>query len=86
MNKPPFEISGWLNDLRTFSPDSDYLIVGNKSDLLDVEDEGFKKRISALEQRHNSKVHLVSAKSASGVKNLFIEMKIQIMKRFFKER
>ncbi len=81
LNRPPFEISGWLNDLKSFSPNSDFLLVGNKADLIDEENPEFKEHITALEQRHVSKVHLVSAKSAEGVRALFIEMKIQIMKR-----
>ena len=80
LNKPPYEISGWLNDLKTFSPNSNFMLVGNKSDLMDLEDPEFKEQISALEQRHNSKVHLVSAKSTEGVRALFIEMKLNILK------
>jgi len=80
LNKPPYEISGWLNDLKTFSPNSNFMLVGNKSDLMDLENPEFKERISALERQHNSKVHLVSAKSAEGVRALFIEMKISILK------
>ncbi|MBN2157479.1 MAG: GTP-binding protein [Candidatus Lokiarchaeota archaeon] len=81
LNKPPYDISGWLNDLKTFSPHSDFLLVGNKSDLIDSEESNLKEQIASLEQRHDSKVHLVSAKSAEGVRGLFIEMKINMMKR-----
>ncbi len=83
LNKPPYEISGWLNDLKQFSPNSDYFLIGNKLDLIDPEDIKFKELIESVERRHNTKVHIVSAKSAKGVRALFIEMKIQIMKRFY---
>ena len=85
LNKPPFEISGWLNDVRSYSPKSDFLLVGNKSDLINEDDLLFKDNISALEKRHNTKVHIVSAKSAEGVRALFIEMKVQIMKRLMQD-
>lgn len=81
LNKPPFEVSSWLNDLKSYSPNSDFLLVGNKSDLVNIEHPDFKEQISALEKRHTSKVHLVSAKSAEGVRALFVEMKLRMMKR-----
>ena len=85
LNKPPFEISTWLNDLKSFSPNSKFLLVGNKSDLVNPEDPLFKEQIEALEHRHNTKVHLVSAKSAEGVRSVFIEMKVNIIKRLSEE-
>ena len=81
LNKPPFEVSGWLNDLKSYSPKSDFFIVGNKSDLVNLDDDFFMDQIQGLEQRHGAKVKLVSAKSAEGVRALFIEMKVQMMKR-----
>ena len=85
LNKPPFEISSWLNDLKTFSPNSKFLLVGNKSDLINPDDPLFKEQIEVLEHRHNTKVHLVSAKSAEGVRSAFIEMKVNIIKRLSEE-
>jgi small GTP-binding protein len=85
LNKPPFDVSGWLNDLKAYSPKSDYLLVGNKSDLITPDDLLFKDHISSLEERYGTKVHLVSAKSAEGVRALFIEMKIRMMKRLLQE-
>ncbi len=81
LNKPPFEISSWIHDLKSFSPSSDFFLVGNKSDLINTENPDFKEQIEALEKRHTSKVHLVSAKSAGGVRALFVEMKLKMMKR-----
>ena len=71
-----------INDLKTFSPKSNFLLVGNKSDLINKEDSGFKEQIASLEKLHNSPVHIVSAKSAEGVRALFIEMKVNMIKRF----
>ena len=82
LSKPPFEISDWLNDLKTFSPKSNFLLVGNKSDLINQENREFREQIAALEKLHASPVHIVSAKSAEGVRALFIEMKVNMIKRF----
>jgi len=86
LNKLPYEISGWLNDLKLYSPNSNYFLVGNKMDLIDPETSEFKEHIAVLEHRYNSKIHLVSAKSTEGVRALFIEMKINIMKRLVKDQ
>ena len=80
-----FKISQWVSDLKKYSPNSDFILVANKSDLVDLEDSSLQKQIrKRLEKKYNKKVHIVSALTGKGVDELFIEAKITMMQKYLR--
>jgi small GTP-binding protein len=86
LSKPPtFDLDPWIKDLKEYSPNCDYILVGNKKDIINPEDKDVKKQIKACEQKYKREMIQVSAKTGEGVKELFTRMKIIIMQRLFLE-
>ncbi len=77
-----FDINPWYKDFKIYSPDSDFILVGNKKDIVDFEDDELKKKIKSLENKFKCKMHLISAKTGEGITDLFIEIKLRLQKRF----
>lgn len=77
-----FKIDSWINDVKRFCPDSKILLVGNKSDLIDLDNPDFKNNIKTLEQRYNLPIIITSAKDGKGVKELFTLIKLNIMNHY----
>jgi len=69
--EPKEFIDPWISDVKTNSPpDCPYIIVVNKSDLVDLED--LKKSVKILEKKYkNTKIIYSSAKSGKNVSSIF---------------
>jgi small GTP-binding protein len=82
-NPDTYDISVWIKELKQASPNCDFMIVGNKLDL--VEPSELKTKVQKLQKEIESKykkpLHLISAKSGDGIKRIFTIMKINIMKK-----
>jgi len=69
--EPKEFIDPWISDVKTNSPPNcPYIIVVNKSDLVDLED--LKKSVKILEKKYkNTKIIYSSAKSGKNVSSIF---------------
>ena len=69
--EPKEFIDPWISDVKTNSPpDCPYIIVVNKSDLVDLED--LKKSVKILEKKYkNTKIIYSSAKSGNNISSIF---------------
>jgi small GTP-binding protein len=69
--EPKEFIDPWISDVKNNSPpDCPYIIVVNKSDLVDLED--LKKSVKILEKNYkNTKIFYSSAKSGKNVSSIF---------------
>lgn len=83
LSKPStFAIDTWVNDIKTYSPNSDLILVGNKNDIVDIEkDMDLKSKIDEIEKQFGLKLHITSAKTGEGILDLFNRIKIMLMKK-----
>jgi Ras-related protein Rab-5C len=83
LSKPStFAIDTWVNDIKTYSPNSDLILVGNKNDIVDIEkDDDLKLKIHEIENRFGHKLHITSAKTGEGILDLFNKIKIMLMQK-----
>ena len=83
LSKPStFAIDTWVNDIKTYSPNSDLILVGNKNDIVDIEkDKVLKSKIDEIENHFGLKLHITSAKTGEGILDLFNRIKIMLMKK-----
>lgn len=77
-----FKIDSWISDINRFCPDSKIVLAGNKSDLIDLNDQDLRKSINTLEQKYNLPLIITSAKDGNGVKELFTLIKLNIISNF----
>lgn len=76
-----FDIDSWVEDTKIYSPQSEIMLAGNKSDLIDLENDEIAENIKNLENKYKTPLIITSAKDGSGVKELFTLMKLNVMKR-----
>jgi len=81
-NKDTYDIKYWYNELITYSPNAEFLIVGNKSDLVNL--DNIKKSIQKTENKYNKKILFTSAKNKQGIIELFALMKLKILEKINK--
>lgn len=85
-NPKTYDVSSWIKELGIGAPDCDFMIAGNKSDLLDPKESEIKiKNLeSTIMSKYNKLLHIISAKSGDGVKKLFSIMKLYILNKLNK--
>ena len=77
-----FNINHWITDLKIFSPKSDFILVGNKSDIVHPKKHAdLLSKIKLLENLYKHKIHITSAKSGENIKELFIKIKIKLIQQ-----
>lgn len=86
LSKPnTFDINSWISDIKKFSKNANIILVGNKMDLVNLNDSNLKKKIKSLENKYKVKFHYTSAKTGDGIKELFYKIKLHLMEVLEKE-
>ncbi|MHA1730220.1 MAG: Rab family GTPase [Promethearchaeota archaeon] len=79
-----FNIDQWIKDLDSYSFVNNFILVGNKSDIIDFENDiDLKERINLLEEKYNKKMLITSAKTGNGVRELLCKIKIEVMQNVY---
>ncbi|MHA1340658.1 MAG: Rab family GTPase [Promethearchaeota archaeon] len=76
-NKDTYNVSYWINNLKESNPQTDFFIIGNKLDLVNI--NSIKKPIKKIENKFGKNVILTSAKTKEGIVELFTLMKLKII-------
>lgn len=87
-NPKTYDISSWITELKNGAPECDFMVAGNKSDLMDPNesDHNIKKLEREILSKYDKPLYIVSAKSGDGVKKLFSIMKMYILKNLEKQK
>ena len=79
------DIDLWIKELKSkSSPDIKIILVGNKTDLIDVRQVSYEEGAKYLEQPGITRFFETSAKTGENIQNIFKEVAIILYKDFIK--